>query len=64
MALWFAETQMRQYITQTGIYLSTKITNPFSTRSDNAGRRVINLDEMAKMQERMDSMGGTIYGAI
>jgi len=58
MALWFAETQMRQVINQSGAYTQTRNTNKFATRGSLAKRRVINLEELQSMQERADANGG------
>lgn len=62
MALWFAETQMRDYINQLGAYGNTFIKNPFLTRGQQKQRRVVNLEEYAKLQEEMVTNGGTWYG--
>ena len=62
MALWFAETQMRDYINQAGAYGQTHIKNPFATRGDLARRKIINLEELTKMQEKLATNGGTFYG--
>jgi hypothetical protein len=58
MALWFAEVQMRQYITQTGVYQRTSVLNPYRSRGDDAKRRVINLDEWQEYQEELKASGG------
>ena len=62
MALWFAETQMRDYINQAGAYGGTFVKNPFATRNQIASRRVVNLEEYAKMNEKLAANGGTFYG--
>ena len=62
MALWFAETQMRDYINQAGAYGGTFVKNAFATRGDIARRKVVNLEEYAKMQEQLAVNGGTWYG--
>ena len=62
MALWFAETQMRDYINQAGAYGGTFVKNPFATRSQLANRKVINLEEWQQMQEKLASNGGYISG--
>ena len=62
MALWFAETQMRDYINQMGAYGGSFVKNPFATKGQLASRKVVNLEEYAKMQEQMASNGGTWYG--
>ena len=58
MALWFAETQMRNYINQTGVYQETWIRNPHATRGDLAKRRVVNLDEWEEMNNKIAANGG------
>jgi len=62
MALWFAETQMRDYINQVGAYGGTFVKNPFATRNQLASRKVINLEEWQQMQEKLASNGGYISG--
>ena len=62
MALWFAETQMRDYINQAGVYGGSFVKNPFATRSQIAGRKVVNLEEYQKLQEKLAVNGGTFYG--
>jgi hypothetical protein len=62
MALWFAETQMRDYINQMGSYGNTFVKNPFATRSQIASRKVVNLEEYAKTMEKLAQNGGTFYG--
>jgi len=62
MALWFAETQMRDYINQAGVYGGTFVKNPFATRNQLANRKVINLEEWQQMQEKLASNGGYISG--
>jgi len=62
MALWFAETQMRDYINQMGAYGGTFVKNAFATRGDVARRKVVNLEEYARLQEKIASNGGTFYG--
>jgi hypothetical protein len=64
MALWFAETQMRGYLTQTGVYQESMVKNPYATRGDLAKRKVVNLDEYTKIQEQLAANGGTFFGAI
>ena len=63
MALWFAETQIRDYINQAGAYGGTFIKNPYATRGALARRKVVNLEEYVKMQEQLAANGGTIYGS-
>ena len=62
MSLWFAETQMRDYINSMGAYGGTFVKNKFATRGDIARRKVVNLEEYAKMQEQLAVNGGTFYG--
>ena len=62
MALWFAETQMRDYINAMGAYGGTFVKNKFATRNSIASRKVVNLEEYAKMQEQLAANGGTFYG--
>jgi hypothetical protein len=62
MALWFAETQMRDYINQSGAYGGTFVKNPFATRHQLANRKVVNLEEYSKLQEKLAANGGTFYG--
>ena len=52
MALWFAETQMRKYLDQMGVYQESWIHNPFATRADVARRRVVDLESFAEEQQR------------
>ena len=58
MALWFAETQMRQFINQMGAYQDTWIKNPYATRGDLAKRQVIQLDDWEQMKQRVAANGG------
>jgi len=62
MALWFAETQMRDYINQMGAYGGTFVKNPFATRGQLACRKVVNLEEYAEMQKKIAVNGGTFIG--
>ena len=64
MALWFAETQMRNYINQAGVYAPSLIKNPFVTRGEAAKKHTVNLDDYQKMQEKLSMSGGTWYGPI
>lgn len=57
MALWFAETQMRQYINEYGFAGQTWVNNPFATPMDLAKRQVVNLEEYAEKQ-RLAAAGG------
>ena len=62
MALWFAETQLRDYINQAGAYGGTFVKNPFATRNQLAQRKVVNLEEYQQLQEKLAANGGTFYG--
>ena len=64
MALWFAETQMRDFINKQGAYGGTFVKNPFATRGQLKSRKVVNLEEYAKMQEQLAVNGGTLYGNV
>lgn len=57
MALWFVETQIRDYVNQMGAYGQTWVKNPFATPRDLAKRQTINLDEYAQLQQRMAAGG-------
>jgi len=61
MALWFAETQMRSYINQSGVYGGSWVKNPFLTPNDLRKRQVVNLEEYAKLQEKHAVNGGTFW---
>jgi hypothetical protein len=56
MALWMAETQLRDYVNQSGAYGNTFIKNPFATPNDLARRQVVNLEEYAEKQ-RLANIG-------
>ncbi len=56
MALWMAETQLRDYVNQSGAYGNTFIKNPFATPNDLAKRQVVNLEEYAEKQ-RLANIG-------
>jgi len=60
MALWFAETQMRDYINQTGAYGGSFVKNPFATRNQLASRKVVNLEEYQQLQDKLAANGGYI----
>ena len=62
MSLWFAETQMRDYINAMGAYGGSFVKNPYATRGDIAKRKVVNLEEYAQLQEKLAANGGTFYG--
>jgi len=48
MALWFAETQIRDYVNQTGVHGQSWVRNPFATPRDLEKRQVVNLEEYAE----------------
>jgi|GEM_PF-1620912 len=62
MALWFAETQMRDYINQSGAYGGSFVKNPFASRYQTMNRKVINLEEWQRTQEKLAANGGYISG--
>lgn len=51
MALWFAETQLRDYVNQSGSYGQTWVKNPFATPNALAQRKVVDLEEYARLQK-------------
>jgi hypothetical protein len=55
MALWFAETQLRDYVNQQGSYGKTWVRNPFATPMDLAKRQVVDLEEYARKQRAVNS---------
>lgn len=61
MALWFAETQMRKYLDQMGVYQESWIHNPFATRSDLAKRRVLDLNTFQEEQAKYAQMANHVY---
>ena len=50
MALWFVETQVRDYVNKAGAYGQTWVRNPFATPRDLDKRQVIDLEEYAIAQ--------------
>ena len=58
MALWFAETQMRQVINQSGAYTQSRNNNKFATRGSLARKRVINIDEWQNQVDQDIANGG------
>ena len=50
MALWFVETQLRDYVNQSGSYGQTWVRNPFATPRDLEKRQVVDLEELASRQ--------------
>ena len=55
MALWFAETQLRDYVNQQGSYGKTWVRNPFATPMDLAKRQVVDLEEYARRQRAVNA---------
>ena len=60
MALWFAETQMRNYLNQTASYQMSKVTNPFVTRGQMAKRQIVNIDEWERIKNATAANGGYV----
>jgi hypothetical protein len=50
MALWFVETQLRDYVNQLGAHGNTWVRNPFATPRDLEKRQVVDLEKLADMQ--------------
>lgn len=57
MALWFVETQVRDYVNQMGSYGNTWIKNPFATPMDLAKRQTVNLEEYQRRQQQFAAGG-------
>ena len=57
MALWFVETQVRDYVNQLGSYGNTWIKNPFATPMDLAKRQTVNLEEYQRRQQHLTAGG-------
>ena len=57
MALWFVETQIRDYVNQSGAHGSTWVRNPFATPRDLAKRQVVDLEQFAQLQQRLAAGG-------
>lgn len=57
MALWFVETQIRDYVNQLGAYGQTWVKNPFATPRDLAKRQVVDLEQLAQLQQRIAAGG-------
>jgi len=51
MALWFVETQIRDYVNTAGRFGETWVRNPFATPHDLAKRQVVDLEEFARRQK-------------
>ena len=56
MALWFVETQIRDYVNTAGRFGETWVRNPFATPQDLQKRQTIDLEEFARRQQM--TMGG------
>ena len=52
MALWFAETQLRDYVNQSGQYGHSWVKNPFATPNALAQRQVVDLEEYARQSKQ------------
>ena len=52
MALWFAETQLRDYVNQSGQYGHSWVKNPFATPNALAKRQVVDLEEYARQSKQ------------
>ena len=52
MALWFAETQLRDYVNQSGSYGHSWVKNPFATPNALAQRKVVDLEEYARQSKQ------------
>lgn len=57
MALWFVETQIRDYVNQAGSYGQTWVKNPFATPRDLAKRTVVDLEEFQRRQQMLSAGG-------
>lgn len=57
MALWFVETQIRDYVNQSGAYGQTWVRNPFATPQDLAKRQIVDLEQFAQLQQRLSAGG-------
>lgn len=57
MALWFVETQLRDYVNQAGAHGQTWVKNPFATPMDLAKRTVIDLEEFQRRQQMLSAGG-------
>ena len=55
MALWFVETQLREYVNASGRFGSTWVRNPFATPNDLKKRQVVDLEEF---ERRKRAVGG------
>ena len=57
MALWFVETQIRDYVNTAGRFGQSWVKNPFVTPQDRQKRQVVDLEEFARRSQRL-AMGG------
>ena len=57
MALWFVETQIRDYVNQSGSHGNTWVKNPFATPRDLARRTVVDLEEYQRKQQQLAAGG-------
>jgi len=55
MALWFVETQLREYVNTSGRFGNTWVRNPFATPNDLKKRQVVDLEEF---ERRKRAVGG------
>ena len=62
MALWFAETEMRNYLNQANSLVKGFIKNPYATRGQIARRQVVNLEEYQKLTQQLEQSNGVMYG--
>ena len=63
MALWFAETEMRNYLNQANGLVKGFIKNPYATRGQIARRQVVNLEEYQKLTQQLEQSNGVMYGS-
>jgi len=59
MALWFVETQLRDYVNTSGRYGQTWVKNPFATPRDLEKRMVVDLEDYS---QRLEAASGRYYG--
>lgn len=57
MALWFVETQLRDYVNQMGSHGNTWVRNPFATPRDLAKRMTVDLEEYSRLQQQLAAGG-------
>ena len=58
MALWFVETQIRDYVNQMGAHGHSWVKNSFATPRDLAKRQVVDLEQYAQHQKQYFAAGG------